>query len=350
MNIITVEASQTYNVLIENGLLQNAGYHINAACKSKRAAIISDTNVFPIYGQTVIASLSAHSIACCNFIMPAGEDSKSLYYYQQILEFLVKNAITRDDILIALGGGVVGDLTGFVAATYLRGINYVQVPTSLLAMVDSSVGGKTAIDLPSGKNLVGAFHQPILVLCDPLTLNTLPESIFGDGCAEVIKYSILYDAKLFHHLAKQGIDFDRESVITRCITLKKNVVGADEFDKGERQMLNLGHTIGHSIEKCSNYAISHGNAVATGLAIIARASVAMKQCDRSTSQDIENALKIFHLPYKTDFPADVLCSAALADKKRSADIINLIIPKQIGKCIIKPTHITELKDIIEAGL
>lgn len=173
-------------------------------------------------------------------------------------------------MVVALGGGVVGDLAGFAAASYLRGIRFIQVPTTLLAAVDSSVGGKTAIDLPAGKNLAGAFCQPSLVLCDTDTLNSLPLDIFRDGCAEVIKYGVLYDPKLFAHLEEKGLSFDREAVITRCVELKRDVVMEDEFDTGARMKLNLGHTVGHGVEAKSHFAISHGKAVAIGMAIVSR--------------------------------------------------------------------------------
>ena len=261
-----------------------------------------------------------------------------------MLNFLAENQITRSDCIIALGGGVVGDLTGFAAATYLRGIQYVQVPTSLLAMVDSSVGGKTAIDLGAGKNLAGAFHQPSLVLCDTDTLNTLPEEIFIDGCAEVIKYGILYDVDLFSHLEEKGLGFDRESVIRRCVELKRNVVMEDEFDTGARMKLNLGHTIGHGVEAVSNYAISHGKAVAIGMAIISRAV----RC--ADSGRIEAILKQFRLPTTTEYCAADLFSHALSDKKRTGGTVNLIVPRAIGDCAIVPTPVDNLKSLIEAGL
>ena len=252
--------------------------------------------------------------------------------------------MTRSDHLVALGGGVVGDLTGFAAATYLRGIAYIQVPTTLLAMVDSSVGGKTAIDLPSGKNLAGAFCQPKLVLCDTDTLATLPEDIFRDGCAEVIKYGILYDPDLFAHLTEKGLAFDRKAVITRCVELKRDVVTQDEFDTGLRMKLNLGHTVGHGIEAISNFSLSHGKAVAIGMAIVSRAS----RCP--DGQKILACLERFGLPTTTDYaPADIY-RCALSDKKRSVATVSLILPRAIGSCAIVPTPIADLKSFIEAGL
>ena len=237
-----------------------------------------------------------------------------------------------------------GDLAGFAAASFLRGIRFVQVPTTLLAAVDSSVGGKTAIDLPAGKNLAGAFCQPSLVLCDTDTLNTLPIDIFRDGCAEVIKYGILYDPVLFAHLEEKGLDFDREAVITRCVELKRDVVMEDEFDTGARMKLNLGHTIGHGVEAKSNFTLSHGKSVAIGMAIVSRA------CGCVDTPRILAILRQFGLPTTTEDTADEILSYALSDKKRSGDLVKLILPNAIGDCAIVPTPVSKLKSFIQAGL
>ena len=284
------------------------------------------------------------------YTFSAGEESKNSDNLFQILNLLAENEFTRTDLLIALGGGVTGDITGFAAAIYLRGISYIQIPTSLLAMVDSSVGGKTAIDLAAGKNLVGAFYQPKMVLCDLDVLQTLPQETFCDGCAEIIKYGILYDEKLFDHLQENGLRFDREYVIPRCIELKRDVVKADEFDKNERQKLNLGHTIGHGIEKQSNYRISHGKSVAAGMAIVSKAAWKTGVCSHTVYDKICRILKLFHLPTHTQYNAAQLYSSALSDKKRSGGTINLIVPVTIGNCILSPTHTEELQSFIEAGL
>ena len=212
------------------------------------------------------------------------------------------------------------------------------------------MGGKTAIDLEHGKNLVGAFYQPCLVLCDTNTLNTLPANIFRDGCAEVIKYGILYDAELFAHLQKHGPDFDREAVITKCVQWKRDVVAEDEFDTGSRMKLNLGHTIGHGVEAASGYAISHGKAVAIGMAIVSRAAAANSICRPETAQEIINLLTRFDLPTDTEYTCDTLFHAALSDKKRSGNTVNLIVPKAIGDCMITPTSIETLKSFIQEGL
>ncbi len=350
MNTVSVTASRSYNVLIGAGLMDQLGEHISHITKSGKAAIISDSNVWPVYGQRVCSSLIKHGFDVISYHFPAGEESKNSETYLNILNFLAENKVTRSDILIAVGGGVVGDITGFAASTYLRGIRYIQIPTSLLAMVDSSVGGKTAIDLPAGKNLVGTFYQPSLVLCDTNALNTLPEPIFRDGCAEVIKYGVLYDPALFDHLSKNTANFDREYVITTCVTLKRNVVAEDEFDTGARMKLNLGHTIGHGIETCSNFSISHGQAVAAGMSIVSRAGISAGICDESIHNKIKNILTDFALPTDTTYSAKMLADAALSDKKRAGSIVNLIVPEAIGRCRIHPIQIEQLEDFIKAGL
>ncbi len=350
MKTITVRASKTYDVKIGSGLLSTLGQEVRSICKATKAAIVSDSNVFPLYGQMAVSSLESAGLEVVFYVFPAGEERKNGENYLELLNFLVENCLTRSDCLIALGGGVVGDLTGFAAATFLRGIDYIQVPTTLLAAVDSSVGGKTAIDLPAGKNLCGAFCQPRLVLCDLDTLNTLPEDIFRDGCAEVIKYGILYDEALFDHLSKQGLAFHREKVIARCVELKRDVVMEDEFDTGARMKLNLGHTIGHGVEAQSQFAISHGKAVAIGTAIVVRSAAKSGLCGGATRDRIIETIEKFALPTATEYSAEALFTSALSDKKRSGGTVNLILPAAIGDCRICPTPVSELKNLIEAGL
>ena len=350
MNAVKVNASKEYDVLIGKGLLSLLGSETAKIIKPGKAVVVSDSHVWPLYGEIAVNSLQSSGFEVTHYVIPAGEESKCGAVYLELLNFLAENHITRTDCLIALGGGVIGDLTGFTAATYLRGIRYIQVPTTLLAAVDSSVGGKTAIDLPAGKNLAGAFCQPSLVLCDIDTLVTLPENIFRDGCAEVIKYGVLYDPKLFEHLTTMGLDFDREAVITRCVELKRDVVSEDEFDTGARQKLNLGHTVGHGIEAHSHFAISHGSAVAAGMAIVSRASAAWNICDTTTAKQITDTLTKFQLPTATSLSSDELYRSALSDKKRSGGSVNLIVPKSIGDCTIYPLTVDQMKSFIEAGL
>ena len=344
MTTIQVPTSTQYAVKIGSGLLSTLGAEAASLCKIGVAAIVSDSNVWPLHGQIAENSLRDAGFDTVHFVFSAGEERKNGETYLQLVNFLAENQLTRSDLIVALGGGVVGDLAGFAAATYLRGIAYIQVPTTLLAAVDSSVGGKTAIDLPAGKNLCGAFYQPRLVLCDTDTLQTLPQNIFRDGCAEIIKYGVLYDPQLFTHLEETGLSFDREAVIARCVELKRNVVMEDEFDRGSRMKLNLGHTIGHSIEAKSNFTVSHGQAVSIGMAIIARSS----GCPDAGR--IENCLMTFGLPTRTEFTSEDLFGSALFDKKRSGNMVNLIIPRQIGLCDIVPTPICEFPSLIKAGL
>ncbi len=351
MNTISVNASRSYDVLVGGGLLAQLGSQVKKVTQANKIAIISDTNVWPLYGKTALESLEYAGFGCVvSYVFDSGEQSKSGQTYLAVLDFLAENHISRSDCVIALGGGVVGDLTGFAAATYLRGVDYVQVPTTLLACVDSSVGGKTAIDLPSGKNLAGAFYQPRLVLCDTDTLDTLPQRVFRDGCAEVIKYGVLYDTELFEHLKKYSIEFDRSWVISRCIELKRDVVAKDEFDRGARQKLNLGHTIGHGIEAYSNFAVSHGQAVAMGMAIVSRAGATNGICSDACRDDIIALIHAFGLPTETKANAESIYRCALSDKKRSGDSVNLIVPERIGSCLILPTDVSKLKAFIESGL
>ena len=342
MNTVRVSASSTYEVKIGSGLLAELGQETRAVTKGS-VLVVTDETVAPLYLAKVYQSLTAAGLRVHTASVPAGERTKCVEYYVNLLNILAAKQLTRTDAAIALGGGVVGDLTGFAAATYLRGIPLIQVPTTLLAMVDSSVGGKTAIDLPAGKNLVGAFHQPSLVLCDPDALSTLPAATFRDGCAEVIKTAILFDPQLFAHLRDRGTDFDREYVITRCVECKRDVVCADEFDKGERQKLNLGHTIGHAIEQCSHFTVSHGQAVAIGTAMMARAFY-------PNPKEIESVLHAFGLPTETNFSAEALANAALSDKKRAGDALTLVVPRAIGGCTLEKIPVTELQPIIEAGM
>ena len=344
MRTVTVNASKTYDILIGSGLLQTLGAEVKKLGKAQKICVVSESTVFPLWGSAVVSSLENAGFTVVTYVFPAGEESKNGTVYLDLLNFLAENGLTRTDLIVAIGGGVTGDLAGFAAASFLRGIRFVQVPTTLLAAVDSSVGGKTAIDLPAGKNLAGAFCQPSLVVCDTDTLNTLPTEIFRDGCAEVIKYGILYDPVLFAHLEEKGLSFDREAVIQRCVELKRDVVMEDEFDTGARMKLNLGHTIGHGVEAKSHFTLSHGKSVAIGMAIVSRA------CGCKDSPRILAILQKFGLPISTADTAEDIYAYALSDKKRAGDLVKLILPNAIGDCSIVPTPVSELKSFIQAGL
>jgi len=350
MKTVHVNASREYDVLIGAGLLGRCGELIAAVHKPCTAAIITDDTVNALYGDTVERSLASAGYRVVRFVFPHGEESKNLMTFAAAQNFLAENRLSRTDLVVALGGGVAGDLAGFVAATYLRGIRFVQIPTTLLAAVDSSVGGKTAVDLPAGKNLCGCFSQPSLVICDYETLSTLPEETFADGCAEVVKYGVLADAALFAFLEERGVGGKEESVITNCVSIKRDVVAADEFDHGERQKLNLGHTVGHAIEQRSNFGVSHGSAVAMGMGIIARAAAKRGLCAQEVPQRIEALLEKMHLPVRTAYSAEELLEAAMRDKKIRGGTIELVVPREIGKCELYKIDVADLAAWIQEGL
>ena len=360
---VHVNAGKGYDIVIGQGVLSDTDVYFKEACpKAETAAVVCDRNVLFPQGEAVCSALDDGGVRYELFVLDSGEAQKNLGTYAQILEFLADKRLSRKDCVVALGGGVTGDMTGFAAATYMRGIDYVQIPTTLLSMVDSSVGGKTAVDLRGGKNLAGAFCQPSLVLCDPLALSTLPADIFRDGCAEVLKYGVLYDRDFFLELksiaedrvsgqsVKQAMAKQLDKIIETCVTLKRDVVEQDEFDRGERKKLNLGHTVGHAIEKCSDYGISHGCAVATGMAIMARSSAKQGLMEESEARLLEQALESYGLPVETEFTAQQLAQAARMDKKASYSAIDLIVPLAIGSCEIQPVSLDELEEWIGEGL
>ena len=350
MKKVIVKTSGTYDVLVGAGLLASAGKIIKGVSKASRIAIITDDNVDAIYAADFEKNLQDAGFETVKFVLAHGEESKNGENFLKILSFFAENQITRGDAALALGGGVVGDIAGFAAASYMRGIDFVQIPTTLLAAVDSSVGGKTAIDLPQGKNLAGAFYQPKAVICDYETLRTLKPEVLTDGCAEMIKYGILADGAFFDHLFECGKDFDAEYAISECVSIKRDFVIKDERDTGLRQMLNLGHTLGHAIEARSAYAVSHGCAVSIGMATVSRASAKRNICAGGTASAIVDILEKFGLPTRTSYSIDELFEPMLSDKKRSGDTVNVIVPKKIGECEILPMKIDELKEFMALGL
>lgn len=346
MKTVRVHASRTYDICIERGLLQTAGPQIAAVHAPCTCMLVSDETVWALYGETVKESLSSAGFAVHTFIIKPGESSKSTQSLVLLWETLAENKITRSDLLIALGGGVVGDLTGFAAATFLRGMEYVQIPTTLLAMVDSSVGGKTAVDLAHGKNLAGAFCQPSLVLCDPDALNTLTPDIFADGMAEVIKYGFINHPALLQKLTE---DYDIADIIALCVEDKRDIVEADERDNGCRQLLNLGHTLAHGIELHSGYTISHGSAVAIGMVLITKAAIHAGLCDKDTLATLLGLLAKFNLPTQTQFTCEQLCEAALEDKKRKGGSITLVIPTKTGTSELKKYPVDDLPAFVSGA-
>ena len=349
MNTIHISASREYDVLIGHGLLDELGTLAAGVVDAKTAAIVSDDSVFALYGGRVAAALERAGLRVVSFVFPHGESSKNLTVYGQVLNFLCENRISRTDVVVALGGGVVGDLAGFAAATYLRGIRFIQVPTTLLAMVDSSVGGKTAVDLPTGKNQAGSYYQPCIVICDPNTLETLPEEQYRCGCAEIIKYSMLGNAAFFEELYKTPVREQYEHVIEVCVQMKRDIVGADEYDLGRRRTLNLGHTFGHAVEQCSDFSLLHGEAVAIGMATVTRAAVKRGICGEETLARLLDILHRYGLPTETGYELDKLSEAELVDKKISGGKMHLIVPEKIGQVRMETIPVEALRDWMQDG-
>ncbi len=351
MITVSVAASKQYDVLIGTDILPGLGKAVREVFPSAgRAALVTDTTVGALYGAPAEESLRAAGFDVPRITIPAGEQYKTLATYGDVLAGLADAQITRADLIVALGGGVTGDLAGFAAATCLRGIPFVQVPTTFLAAADASVGGKTAVDLPQGKNLVGAFHQPSLVFCDCGTFRTLPRPTFADGAAETIKHGLIADPSFFEFLLTHDMAEEIEYVVRKNVEIKSTFVAADEYDRGRRQILNYGHTIGHTIEKNSNFTISHGRAVAIGMKASARAACAFGLVPEDLSAVIADALTRAGLDLACPYTPEQLTEAALHDKKRFDSTVNIIYLKKIGEAAIHPLPVTELTDFLRAGL
>ena len=349
MRTIPVKTNPPYTVTIGPGLLRDCGARLRERIPPCHMAVVTDSIVGPLYLETVTESLSAAGYAVSTFEFPAGEESKNVSTLSDILEFLAKERLTRSDCLIALGGGVAGDMAGFAAAVYLRGVRYVQMPTTLLSAVDSSVGGKTAIDLKAGKNLAGAFLQPAAELCGTDCMEPLAPEVFADGTAEAVKTGVLCDEGLFALFEDGTLKADPAEVIARCVEYKAGVVERDEKEQGERKLLNLGHTVGHAIEKCSGYAIPHGHAVAAGLAVMARAAERLRWTNGPIAERVGRCLEAQGLPVSTEFSPEALAEAALADKKRAGASITIVVPKEIGTCELLKIPVSELLFVIGTG-
>lgn len=348
MSIVTVNASLRYDIIIQNGCIDDCG----PACaklfspKSTRVAVITDDIVSNLYLERVKASLQKSGFSFCAMSFAHGEDSKSHETLFQVYNFLIENQITRSDFIIALGGGVVGDLAGYAAATYLRGIAFVQIPTTFLAAIDSSVGGKTAVNLPCGKNLIGAFHQPSLVLCDPETFSTLTPEIFADGCAEMIKYAMLEGEDFMQLLERCDISETIQEIVTRCVSAKQRIVEQDEKDCGIRMILNYGHTLGHAIEKVTNHTVTHGQGVAMGMVLITKIAIQLGLCDFPLLNRLCVLLEKYHLPQEYHGDPSDLISACLNDKKRAGDKIRLILVSKPGNPQILPMPVEQFSSLV----
>jgi 3-dehydroquinate synthase len=350
MREITVRASSAYRVLVGSGLLNRCGALSVPLIRGRRAVVAADEHVFPLYGETVLRSLREAGFDAVPCVFPAGEEAKTPETLLTLIEALAQHELTRADGVFALGGGVTGDMAGLAAALYQRGIACIQLPTTLLAAVDASVGGKTAVNLPSGKNQLGVFAQPRLVLCDTDALTTLPGEVYAEGWAEVVKYAFLRRGALQELLLSADAAERMEEIIARCVAIKRDIVAADEFDTGERQLLNFGHTVGHAIERCGGYTWYHGMAVAAGMAIMTRACHDRGLCTDECAARMAQLLQKFHLPDRCPYSAGDLLAAARADKKRSGRQITLVLPREFGRCELRRTDFAELGDLIARGL
>lgn len=351
MSTVYVGAGRPYEVHIERGLLTDCGAILKDALgRVCKAAILTDDTVDALYGEQVEYALSQSGFSVCRFAIPHGEGNKNLSTWATMLNFLADNRLTRADVVVALGGGVAGDMAGFAAASFLRGVPFLQIPTTLLAMVDSSVGGKTGLNLAAGKNLAGAFYQPCAVVCDPDTLWTLTPEILADGVAETIKYGVLSDEPFFERLKDGHWHDGMLEVIQTCVAAKARLVEADERDTGTRQFLNLGHTLGHAIEKCSDFSISHGHAVAVGMVYAARLSHRLGLCDGSVQQRIEQALVANRLPISAPYTPDQLCEVALSDKKRAGGSVTFVLPRAIGRCELVKKDVSEMPELVRLAV
>lgn len=335
MERVRIETEKPYDVLIGPGLLSRAGEEIAKVVRPCRAAVITDDTVRILYGETVVDSLQKAGFETEIWAFPHGEQHKTMDTLSDALEWLGNVELSRSDLVVALGGGVPGDLAGFAAAVYNRGTRFVQIPTTLLAAVDSSVGGKTAVDLRAGKNMAGAFHQPELVLCDTEVIRALPPELKRDGLAEMLKYGVLTDPDLFNALHTSAWEKRMEQVIARCVSIKRDYVLGDEKDNGKRQFLNLGHTFGHAVELCSGFTLTHGQGVGVGMVMAARAA-------GMEPEAMEEACLSCGLPIRVPYGARELAEAALHDKKRRGGKITLVLPEAIGKCCLKTVDIAEL--------
>lgn len=349
MRTVRVEASGRYDILIGPKLLDGAGARVAEVIRPCTAALVTDDAVDALYGDLATRSLEAAGFDVRRFAFPSGERQKTLATLGDMLEFFGAQHMSKSDLVVALGGGVVGDAAGFAAAVYARGTRFVQVPTTLLAAVDSSVGGKTAVNLAAGKNMAGVFAQPSLVLCDTDVMRALPERLVSDGAAEIVKYGVLSDPALLRLAAEGRLMDEIGRVVERCVQIKRDYVAEDEFDQGPRQLLNLGHTLGHAAEKCSGYSISHGQGVAIGMTAIARAAFRLGVSEQDCAPEIERALRASGLPTECPYPAGDMLEAALMDKKRRGSEITLAVPMRIGCCELRRVPADNLAEWIQAG-
>ena len=339
---------KSYDIFIEKGIIESVGEYISKVYKKEKIVVVTDTNVDKLYGNKLIDKLEKSGFSPRKVVFAAGEENKNFTTLIDVQEQIIDSGIKRGDLLIAFGGGVVGDLAGFAAATLYRGIDFIQIPTTLLSQVDSSVGGKVAIDTSRGKNLVGSFYQPKMVIIDPNFLKTLAEREVRSGMAEVIKYGAIYDKDFFYYLnSKSDVLEDIEVTIKRCCEIKAEIVEKDELDLGLRMILNYGHTLGHAIEKYYNYGkYTHGEAISIGMYEITKLSEKLGYTKKGTSIEIKKILEKYELPITDTVSVKELVEIIKSDKKNISGVLNFIFLKEIGEVEIVKIEEETLNDFV----
>lgn len=344
MRTIQVKTSREYDVLLGKGLIADLPRLVAPFCRGRKVGIVTDDTVDALYASAAAEVLQTSGYEVAKYVIPHGESSKNITTLSDVLEHFATCHFTRKDILISIGGGVIGDITGLAAALFMRGIQFIQVPTTLLSVVDASVGGKTAVDLKSGKNMIGAFWQPSLVVADTQIIADLPEAIFAEGMAEVIKSDLIANAGIVGMIHKGIIKENVDQMVTSCIGMKRDVVEQDEYEtKGLRKVLNMGHTVAHAIEKLSNYSVSHGIAVATGLVWEAQIACQVGLCRASLVKDIREAVDVYSLYYDVPFMVESMVDAMRSDKKNDDSRIDFVFPVTYGKW---QEHKLELQELV----
>lgn len=342
MKRITISTKNPYDIIISSGAIASVGDFLKELYTPRKVCIIADSTAGSLYSKGVMESLEAAGFFPSRILFPSGEHSKNLTTYANIVESLASENLSRSDVVLALGGGVVMDIAGFAAGTYLRGIDLVQVPTTLLSAMDASVGGKNAVNLLQGKNLAGIFWDPRMVICDPETFNNLPESQILDALSEAVKNAIVSDASLVSKIEARDLEY----VVERSLSIKKSLVEVDAEDRGLRQRLSFGHTIGHCIEKASSYSVSHGKSVAIGMVAEAKAAYSMGYAKNNTSSEIARILLNLGLPTEVKYTASELLPFVKNDKKFSDGKITIVVPEAVGKCALRKISPAELEEYV----
>lgn len=351
--IIKINTDKQYDIHLQSGIINQIGLHLMKHHTSGKLCIISDKNSHKYWGSHLQNSLQGMGFEVHSLVFPPGEKTKSFKNLEYIINYLAEHRFSRSDFLLGLGGGVIGDLTGFAASIYMRGIDFYNIPTTLLSAVDSSVGGKTAVNLTTGKNMAGTFWQPSGVFFDKQTLSTLPDSQIKNGLGEIIKAGVILDDTIIALMENNWPDHlpdITEELIYKSINVKKEIVQLDEREKGPRQTLNLGHTIGHAVENLSRYEIPHGQAVSMGLLIMAKISERMDWASENMSYRLEHLYQRYKIDTKCPFSPKIISREILADKKRRGDNITLAVPLKIGHCTLRNIKISYIEDLLMKGM